>query len=96
MLAACSLFLVSCAQVGPTGGVLFHDIKYGITATPSVETVKRGEACQSSILGMFGFGDASIETAKKDTGITNVSSVDASSFSVLGFYNKYCTIVKGN
>lgn len=94
-LVLMSFILVGCASVGPTGGALFHDIKYGIDATPSTESMKKGQACQSSILGLFGFGDASIETAKKDAQISQVATVDASSFSVLGFYNKYCTLISG-
>lgn len=90
-----SVLLVGCASVGPTGGALFHDIKYGVDATPNTEATKKGEACQSSVLGLVGSGDASIEAAKKDAQITQVSSVDASSFSVLWFYNKYCTVVHG-
>jgi hypothetical protein len=94
-LMACSFLLVGCASTGPTGGVLFHDIKYGVNATPNYVASKNGEACQNSILGLFGFGDASIDAAKKASGITKVSSIDASSLSVLGLYNKYCTIIKG-
>lgn len=89
------VLLTSCASVAPTGGALFHDIKYGLNATTNTEATKRGEACQTSVLGLVGSGDASINSAKKDAGITQVSSVDASSFSVLWFYNKYCTIVHG-
>lgn len=96
LLLTCSFLLVSCASTGPTGGVLFHNIKYGINATPNTEAAKKGEACQSSILGLFGFGDASIDAAKKDSGITKVSTIDASSLSVLGLYNQYCTNIRGN
>lgn len=94
-LVLMSFILVGCASVGPTGGVLFHDIKYGIDATPGIEAKKRGEACQSSILGLVGTGDASIDTAKKFAQISEVSSVDATSMSILGLYNKYCTVVHG-
>lgn len=90
------LFVVSCASTGPQGGVLFHDIKYGKYANENTETSKKGEACMSSVLGLFSFGDASIEAAKRDSGISKVSSVDASSLSILYFYNKYCTVIRGN
>lgn len=93
---ALSFLLVGCANVAPQGGMLFHDIKYGIDATSVDEAPKRGEACQSSVLFLVGSGDASVEAAKRNAGISKVATVDASSFSVLGFYNKYCTIVTGN
>jgi len=94
-LLACALLFVGCASTGPAGGALFHDIKYGVTATPNAAALKKGQACQNSILGLFSFGDASIDTAKKASGITKVASVDASSWSLLFLYNEYCTIIKG-
>lgn len=96
LVLAIAVLFTSCASTGPTGGGLYHDIKYGINANDSENASKTGTACQSSILGLFGFGDASIDTAKKESGITKVSSIDASSFNVLGLYNKYCSIIKGN
>ena len=96
LLALVSIFAASCASTGPTGGALFHDIKYGKYATNFTNTSKTGEACQTSVLGFVGTGDASIEQAKRNGSITEVASIDASSFSVLWFFNKYCTIVKGN
>lgn len=96
LLVLVSIFFVSCASTGPTGGALFHEIKYGKYATPVKNASKTGEACQTSILSMVATGDASVDQAKRLGGITEVSSIDASSFSVLGFFNKYCTIVKGN
>ena len=90
------LFVVSCASTGPQGGIFFHDIKYGKYATENAEASKKGEACMSSVLGLFSFGDASIDAAKKESGIQKVSSIDASSLSILYFYNKYCTIIRGN
>ncbi|MCM2351200.1 MAG: TRL-like family protein [Bacteriovoracaceae bacterium] len=96
LLLISALFLTSCASTGPTGGLLFHDIKYGVNSTTHEFVTKKGEACQTSVLGLVGSGDASIDAAKKDGSITKVASIDASSFSVLWFFNKYCTIVRGN
>ena len=94
VICAVSLTISSCAT-GPTGGAIYHNIKYGLNATDNAAATKTGKACQSSILGLVGTGDASISAAKKEGEITEVSSIDASSFSVLYFYNEYCTIVKG-
>ncbi len=95
LLVATSLFLTSCASVGPQGGALYHEIKYGVDATASTAATKTGQACTNSVLGLVASGDASIEQAKKNGNITEVSTVNASSFSLLFFYNKYCTIVTG-
>ncbi len=56
---------------------------------------KTGEACISSILGLVATGDASIETAKKAGGITQIAHIDHEQFGVLGVYATSCTIVHG-
>jgi hypothetical protein len=49
----------------------------------------------TSILGRVAQGDAIVEAAKAAGGFTRVSSIDHMGNSVLGFYAKYCTIVRG-
>ena len=56
---------------------------------------KQGEACMQNILGLAAFGDSSVSTAAKNGGVTQVGSVDESTFRVLFFYTKTCTIVTG-
>lgn len=95
LLLTASLFLTSCALVTPQGGVIYHDVKYGVDATPLAEAPKTGEACVNSVLGLVASGDASIEQAKKNGDIKEVATVNAHSTSILFVYNKYCTIVTG-
>ncbi len=92
--AILGLFM-SCASTGPVGGGLYHSIKYGVNATSKTKGFKTGTACQSSILGLFASGDASIATAKANGEIKSVHTIDAESTNILGFYKKYCTIVTG-
>ena len=96
LLLTALLLLTSCAHVTPQGGLVYHDLKYGVDATASTAASKKGEACLNSVLGLVASGDASIEEAKKNGNITEVATVNAHSFSVLFIYNKYCTIVTGN
>lgn len=96
VLMTAAVLFTGCASVAPQGGLIFHDVKYPVTATSLSEGTKRGEACTNSVLGLVGSGDASIEAAKRNGGITKVTSVDANSWSLLFFYNKFCTIVHGN
>lgn len=56
---------------------------------------KVGQASATSILGIVGTGDASIQAAAKKAGITKISHVDESATSVLGIYAKYTTTVYG-
>lgn len=88
--------LGGCASLrAPTAGVLYSDSQAGLTATSNQAGNRVGEACVSSILGLISSGDASIEAARRNGGITMISAVDESFFNVLFFYSKYCTIVRG-
>lgn len=94
---AALVVVTGCATASsPLNGVWYSDVKHAKDATPANTSSKMGSACAQSILGLVATGDASIEAAKKDGNITTVSSVDAHSTSILGFFAKYCTIVKGN
>ena len=67
----------------------------GNISNPEVKSVKTGKACANSVLALVAFGDASIEAAKKNGGITKVASVDHSTVNAGYFYGEYCTIVTG-
>ncbi|MBI2891794.1 MAG: hypothetical protein HYY13_13555 [Nitrospirae bacterium] len=63
----------------------------------------RGEACMSVILWLIAVGEAGYNDALKDAlsranGATTLSDVkaDTSSFSILGVYQKHCSIVQGH
>ena len=49
----------------------------------------------ATVLGIVAFGDASIATAKKAGGITQIAHVDHSVSSILGIYASSCTVVVG-
>ncbi len=88
--------LSGCATVqSPVMGALYTDAQGGMVASGLPLGTIKGEACASSILGLVGTGDASIKTAAANAGITRVTAVDYSSFSILFFYGKYCTVVYG-
>jgi hypothetical protein len=90
------LLALNCATPGfGPDGALFTSAKIGTygTGKPASRT---GEACASSILGLVAIGDASVEAAKSQGGINDVSYVDYQIFSVLGLYARLCTVVRGN
>lgn len=62
------------------------------TATAS----KVGTATSTTYLALYATGDASIEAAKRNGGITTVSSVDEKVHSILGLITTYTTTVRGN
>jgi len=88
--------LTGCATAkAPVMGLWYTEVKSGEMSTGYQAGAKRGEACASSILGLIATGDASIDTARKNGGISYVISIDSTASSILGVYAKYCTIVYG-
>lgn len=89
--------LGGCAvAASPTTGWIYTKVQGPVATGTSSNTAKSGQACATNILGLFATGDASIDAAKKAGGISNVSSVDHDSTSILGLYATFCTLVKGN
>jgi len=95
LLSGFVVFSVGCASArSPLTGMFYTSTQSGLAATPQAGP-KWGEACASSILGMVATGDASIEAARRNGGITSIASVDEKASSILGIYATYCTIVRG-
>lgn len=91
--------LNGCAMATGGNGFAMGGVYSGYKSPGQVGTAadtKTGEACVSSILGIVATGDASIETAKKAGGITQIAHVDHEQFAVLGIYATSCTIVHGS
>ena len=101
VIALCSLvfLLASCGgqtRSGVTAGLVsaWQDTISGVVDN-SVEVKKRGEACATNILGIVASGDSSVETAKRNAGIKKVAYADTNYTNVFFFYQKGCTVVKG-
>ncbi len=85
-----------CAMVSaPVSGMISTSVKAPITATSNAQGSKEGTSVCKSILGLFAFGDCSVEAAVIDGQISEISTIDAKSFSILGIYSSYTTIVTG-
>ena len=93
---AAALFLVyGCATPFPVGGI-YTEIKVPVTATgESGKNLKVGTAECQSVLCIVATGDASIEAAMKDGGITKVHHVDWEVKNILGVIGNYKTVVYG-
>ncbi len=109
LIVVLCIFFSGCAG-GPVYGSLFNDTTYNKDDTAhaiydtqngdsssgyKTSASKEGRATCTGILGLVAFGDCSIEAAAKDGGITKIESVTNESFSVLGIYTTYTTVVKG-
>ncbi|KZZ62972.1 TRL domain-containing protein, partial [Oleiphilus sp. HI0128] len=81
-----ALFMSGCATNlfpgGPTpAGVIITNVKgpaqnLTVATDKDAQSSKMGSASVSAIAGLFAFGDASIDTAMKEAGITKVHHVD--------------------
>ena len=86
-----------CAVVTrtPVPGGLYTESTSPMLATSNPAGTRLGVACQQSILGLFATGDASIEAARRNGGITMISSIDETANSIALVYAKYCVVVRG-
>ena len=85
---------VGCVGRAPVQGWIYTGVTSGLAVSAQAGP-KMGEACASSILGIIATGDASIDTARRNGGITSISIVDEKTMSILGIYVQHCTIVHG-
>jgi hypothetical protein len=99
MMALLAVVFVSvgtgCVQ-SPTGpGLIYMNVKGPLGPAGGTATPKVGKSCARVVLALFAWGDASIETAKRNGGITEVTTLDHTSFNLLGF-GSFCTVVHGS
>ncbi|HEX5276258.1 MAG TPA: TRL-like family protein [Fluviicoccus sp.] len=98
VVAALSAILMQgCAVVAsPTGnGLLYTGVKGPVAVGQSPRASKSGQACATNMLGLITTGDASIDAAKQNGGITQLATVDHASTSILGLYSQFCTVARG-
>lgn len=95
-LAFVALMFASCGAVKtPVIGMLYTDIKDGMAVTANAGSSKVGTAEVKGYLGIIATGDASIQAAAKEAGITRIHHVDYQSKSYVGVYSVYTVIVYG-
>jgi hypothetical protein len=100
LLAASTLALVlsGCAVAhAPVNGFLYSHVTAPVGVTGSADKpTKVGRAHVRSIFGLYAYGDASIETAAKNGGITKIHHVDHETQSYFGVLADYTVVVYGN
>lgn len=100
LLVASSLAIVlsGCATaMAPVNGFLYSNVIGPVAVTGSADTpTKVGRSHARSIFGLYATGDASIDTAARNGGITKIHHVDHESQVILGVIADYTTIVYGN
>ena len=86
--------ITGCTIVSPMNGALYTEVSGPVAVGSASGTSKKGEAKATSIVGVA-LGDASIEAAMKNGGITKVHHVDTKVRNILGVYAEITTIVYG-
>lgn len=95
-LALAALLIGGCARAPfPLMGLIYTDGKAPYHAVENASAGKTGKACATSILGLIATGDASIDAAMRDGGVTQVAAVDYSTKSFMGIWAEFCTIATG-
>ena len=94
-----SLAFTSCAYIAPSGkpisGALYTGVTTSEIATSNEVGTKVGTSKAFNILGLVSVGEAGIQDAAKDAGITKISHVDYKTTGVLGLFTITKTIVYG-
>ncbi|MCZ8154894.1 MAG: TRL-like family protein [Leptospira sp.] len=92
----CLLLPLTCASsgVGPKG-MLFTNTAIGVYGTGSSGSLS-GKSCIHSILGLVSFGDASIQTIKAKSSISEVMEVNWETKNFIGLYASLCVLIRGN
>ena len=83
-----------CAGVTPMNGSLYTDLKGPVAVGDASGSSKTGTAKATAIIGIA-TGDASIEAAMANGGITKIHHVDSKVKNILGIYAEYTTVVYG-
>lgn len=97
LLPLIALVLGGCATYIPYG-VIYVGAKGPVAAScdsTDISSLKVGKAEAQSVLGLVATGDASIETAAKNGGISKIKIVDWHVENILGIIGKYTTVVYG-
>ena len=97
-LALAGLSLTSCSSVySPAGaGLLYTDVVSPAHIVDNARLgTKVGRSSATSVLGLVATGDAGVNEAAKQGGITKISHVDVQQKSILGLFGTYEVIVYG-
>lgn len=95
LAAVAALVCASCAK-SPVMGGIYTDIKDGMAVTGNAGSTKVGTAEVKGYVGLVAMGDASIQTAAREAGITRIHHVDYQTKSYVGVYTIYTVIVYGD
>ena len=96
-LVGAALLSGGCATVtsSPVAGMWTQDVRVSVDGKRRPAGAKEGRACATSYLGVFAIGDASVEKAAANGGISKVQAIESliNARIVIG---THCTVVYGS
>jgi hypothetical protein len=95
LLIGATLTGCAMAPVVPPRGILYTDQKAPLFGGHELGA-KEGCASTYTLLFLVGWGDSSITAAAHEGGISQVKQTNYEMFSILGLYQKYTTLVRGD
>ncbi len=97
VLSFIAFALTGCVAVTSpvSNGLIYTGVSGPVAATAGDTYSKVGKSSCVAILGIVSTGDASIDAAMKNSGITKIHHVDHKSTNILGVFAKFTTIVYG-
>ncbi|WP_295938109.1 TRL-like family protein [uncultured Alistipes sp.] len=93
-VAFAALMFAGCVKAPLIGGV-YTNVRDGFAVTGNAGSSKVGTAEAKGYVGVVALGDASIQAAARDAGITRIHHVDYEAKSYVGVYTIYTVIVYG-
>lgn len=103
VVALCAVVLLSLgcswyrAPVMPPYGSLFADISAPMTVDYEGQAVapNQGRASAKSVLGLIAWGDCSVQAAAQRGGLRKIHYCDYEYMNVLGFYQSFTVVARG-
>jgi hypothetical protein len=86
--AFAAMMLAGCVKSPLVGGI-YTDVKDGLAVTGNAGSSKVGTAEAKGYVGVVALGDASIQAAAREAGITRIHHVDYQAKSYVGVYTIY-------
>lgn len=78
------------------GGFIYHNESVPAFIGGNAQSLERGQSCSRSILGLFAFGNSSINAARIQGNIKKIAHVEYEHTAVLAWlYHSFCTVVTG-
>lgn len=95
----CVALSLSMATTANAMALFYTDATYPVTATGAevkdLSSLKQGESSATSVLFLVEVGDAGVDTAARNGGISKISHIDVNEKTVLFFFRKLTVTVYG-